>query len=134
MPQKNKRRMYIAYFRRASTPSLPARYHTCLFVTPKNPDPMSTNKQCWIYHVVDRVAQADDAAKGYWIFEARPTFARTQKLAGVLLLGKIPPSLSDEDIKSILESVPRQNTVAEDPSWRCRHWIWAALGVSLGFE
>jgi hypothetical protein len=133
MGEKNKRRMYIAFYTRTPTPSLPAKYHSSLLLTPKDPNTMDTVKQCYRYHVVDRLAPGD-AAGGYWIFEARPAYVRSTKLAGVLLLGKVPQSVSNEDIKSILMSVPMNTTVAEDPSWRCRHWVWNALAVSLGFE
>jgi hypothetical protein len=54
------------------------------------------------------------------------------RLAGVLLLGYL--SRSNEDIKRILGSVSMKTTVVEDPSWRCRHWVWDALAVSLGFD
>jgi hypothetical protein len=60
---------------------------------------------------------------GYWIFEARKAFSRSSKLAGVLLLGKVPQSVSAEDIETIMKSVPRKATIAEDP--------WNALDVSL---
>ena len=65
------------------------------------------------------MAPGDDA-QVYWIFEARQAYAPSSKLAGVLLLGKVPHSLSNEDVNRILRSVPMKTTVAEDPSWRCR--------------
>lgn len=94
---------------------------------------METVKQSWIYHVVDRDAPGDEA-EGYWVFEARPAYARSSKLAGILLLGKVPQSVSNDDIEKILRSVPMKATVAEDRSWRCRHWVWNALTVSLYFD
>jgi hypothetical protein len=133
MGDKNKRRMYVAYYYRTPTPSLPVKYHSSLLLTPKNPNTMDTTKKCLLYHIVDRAAPGD-VAGGYWIFEARPAYARSTNLAGVLLLGKVPQSVSNEDIKRILMSVPMKTTVAEDPSWRCRHWVWDALTVSLGFD
>ena len=90
---------------------------------------MATAKECWRYHIVDRVAPADNA-QAYWIFEARQAYARSTRLAGVLLLGKVPNSLSNDDLNRIMKSVPMKATVAEDPSWRCRHWVWGALDVS----
>jgi hypothetical protein len=124
--------MYIAYYHREPTPSLPVKYHTSLFTTPKNPNSMTTIRECMRYHIVDRVAP-DDEAQGYWIFQARQAYARSTNLAGILLLGKILPSVSDKDIEGILRSVPMNRTVAENLSWRCRHWVWDALGVSFGF-
>jgi hypothetical protein len=76
---------------------------------------MDTTKKCWRYHIVDRVAPDDDAG-GYWIFKD----------------GR--ESVSNGDIKRILGSVSMKTTVVEDPSWRCRHWVWDALAVSLGFD
>ena len=133
MVEKNKRRMYIAYSHRTPTPSLPVPFHTSLLMTPKNPNTMDTTKQSRRYHVADRVAPPGDEAVAYWVFEARHAYARSSKLAGVLLLGKVPQSVSNKDIERILRSVPMKTTVAEDPSWRCRHWVWDALTVSLSF-
>ncbi|KAF8554437.1 hypothetical protein OG21DRAFT_1508870, partial [Imleria badia] len=82
---------------------------------------MATAKECWRYHIVDRMAPGDDA-QAYWIFEARKAYACSTKLAGVL-----PHSLSNEDVNRFLRSVPMKTIVAEDPSWRCRHWVWEAL-------
>ena len=129
MVERNKRRMYIAYYHRTPTPSLPVKFHTSFLMTPKNPNSVATVKECWRYHVVDRSAK-DSEDGGYWIFQARRAFSRSSKLAGVLLLGKVPQSVSAEDIETIMKSVPRKATIAEDPSWRCRHWIWNALDVS----
>ena len=116
MGEKDKRRMYIAFYHRTPTPSLPVKYHTSLLIAPKNPDTMATAKECWRYHVVDRTAPPGDPAKAYWVFEARKAFARSGKLAGVVLLGKVPHSVSDEDVERILRSVPMQATVEEDPA------------------
>ena len=132
MGEKNKRRMYIAYYHRTPTPSLPAKYHTSLLMVPKNSTMMS--KESWRYHVVDRLAMDGDSSEGVWIFEARKSYSRSTRLAGVLLLGKVPHSASDQDIETILRSVPMKGTVAEDPSWRCRHWVWKALDVSLSLD
>ena len=128
--ERNKRRLYIGYYNRLTTPSLPVKFHTSLLMTPKNPDSLTTVKECWRYHVVDRSANGSKD-EGHWIFEARKAYSRSSKLAGVVLLGKVPQSVSAEDIETIMKSVPRKATTAEDPSWRCRHWIWNALDVSL---
>ena len=133
MVERNKRRMYIAYYHRTPTPSLPVPFHTSLLMTPKKPDTMDTAKQSRRYHVVDRVAPGE-VAEAYWVFEARPAYARSNKLAGILLLGKVPQSISNDDIEGILRSVPMKATVAEDRSWRCRHWVWDAMTVSLCFD
>jgi hypothetical protein len=133
MGEKDKRRMYIAYYHRTPTPSLPVKYHTSLLIAPKNPNTTATTKECWRYHVIDRSAPPGDAAKAYWVFEARMAFARSSKLAGIVLLGKVPHTISDEDVERILRSAPMKATVAEDPAWRCRHWVWAAMAVSLDF-
>ena len=130
MGEKNKRRMYIAYYDRTPTPSLPVKYHTSLLMTPKNCTLMA--KESWRYHVVDRSAMGSSEA--VWVFEARKSYSRSTRLAGVLLLGKVPHSASDQDIETILRSVPMKGTVAEDPSWRCRHWVWTALDVSLRLD
>ena len=134
MVEKNKRRMYIAYYHRIPTPSLPVHFHSSLLITPKNPNTMDTAKRSRRYHIVDHVAPPGDDAVAYWMFEARSAYARSNKLAGILLLGKVPHSFSNDDIDEILRSVPMKATVAEDPSWRCRHWVWAALTVSLIFD
>lgn len=64
-------------------------------------------------------------------FEARKASSRSSKLAGVLLLRKVPQLVSADHIETIMKSVPRKATIAEGPSWRCRYWIWNALDVSM---
>ena len=81
---------------------------------------------------MDRVVPGDAIA--HWVFEARRAYARSSKLAGVLLLGKVPQSISDEDIEEIIKSVPMKATVAEDPSWRCRHWVLGCIDCEFGFD
>ena len=85
----------------------------------------ATVKECWRYHVVDRSEKGSEDV-GYWIFEARKASSRSSKLAGVLLLRKVPQLVSADHIETIMKSVPRKATIVEGPSWRCRYWIWNA--------
>jgi hypothetical protein len=123
----NKRRLYIAYLHRAPTEANPLRFHTALLVAPKNPDTTSDKKSSRLFHVVNRI---DNSTKeDTWYFEPREMRTRTPKLAGVMLLGKIQNGISNDDIENMLANVRRQHFVREDPSWRCRHWVWEALAV-----
>jgi len=125
----NKRRLYIAFFHRAPTEANPLPYHTALLVTPKNPDAESDNKDSRLFHVVNRIDSS--TREDTWCFEQREMRSRTQKLAGVMLLGKVPNGISDKDIENILANVPRKKLVRDDRSWRCRHWVWEALAVCI---
>lgn len=128
MFRRDKRRCYIAYYHREPTPELPSKYYTALLITPKNPDNMAVAKQCQKYHVLDRISN-DEAIGGHWIYQRMPVYSRTVGLAGILLLGKIPERISADFIDETLRSVPKQDTVAENPAWRCRHWVQDALTV-----
>jgi len=121
----NKRRVYIAFFHREASPENPLRFHTALLVTPKNPNSASDKKSSRLFHVVNRI---DNTTKqDTWYFEPRETRSRTQMLAGLMLLGKVPNGISDQELENILEQVERKTLVSEDREWRCRHWVWEAL-------
>lgn len=49
----------------------------------------------WLKRTSDACILPADNAQAYWIFEARQAYARSTRLAGVLLLGKVPNSLSN---------------------------------------
>lgn len=125
----NKRRLYIAFFHRESTQANTLKWHTALLITPKNPHAASDQKNSNLFHVVNRI---DNSTKeDTWYFEPRSTRSRTHMLGGVMLLGKVPNDISNNDLEKVLSTVPRQKLVREDLSWRCRHWVWRALAVRI---
>ena len=75
MGEKNfKRRIYIAYYRRTPTPSLPVKYHTSLLMTPKNSTMMSKDIMQWTVWMVT-------AVKGFGFLKPK-SYARSTRLAG----------------------------------------------------
>ena len=60
-----------------------------------------------------------------WVFpdpeEAKP---RTLRLVSVLYLGKV--ASKKNVFQDALKTVP---IVQDDPTWRCRHWVWSAVQV-----
>lgn len=129
MPNSNKRRLYIAFFHREATKEVPVKFHTAFLVTPKNLKTTSNKKNSHLYHVVNRISP--ETGEDTWIFESRETRSRTQYLAGVMFLGKLPGSISDANLHDILDKVPRQDLVRDKRAWRCCNWIWDALPVGI---
>lgn len=124
----NKKRLYIAFLHRQSTANNPVKYHTALLVTPKNPDPSSNEEDSYMYHVANRIDAL--TKKPTWVFEGKRTPSRVLYLAGLMLIGKLPESVAVEKLEAILRKVPKHTLVEDNPTWRCRHWIWDALSVS----
>ncbi|KAF9486200.1 hypothetical protein BDN70DRAFT_926903 [Pholiota conissans] len=120
----NKRRLYLGYWARHPSPANPTKYHTGLLLTSKNPK--SDEKGAVIFHANNRIDA--DAHAETWKFEARPTMPRTAKLAGCMLLGKVPPKFQVEVITELLSKVhvPSPEDAGAE-NWRCRHWILDAL-------
>ena len=128
----NKLRLYVAYWRRTPSKTSNQIFHTGLLLIPKNPqnDERTTAR----YHVVNRI---DPGTKlETWMFE--PTLQllpRTNKLSGLMLLGKVPPEFTAEGIEAILRTVhiptPQElaNIEARGDTWRCRYWVADALNV-----
>jgi hypothetical protein len=123
----NKRRLYIAFFHRGTSEEVPVKFHTAFLVTPKNPNTTDEKMNSHLYHVVNRITDGEET----WFFESREIRSRTQQLAGVMFLGKLPPSITHAKLRDILDKVPRQNLVKDRRAWRCRDWIWDALPVGI---
>ncbi|PPQ64857.1 hypothetical protein CVT26_002575 [Gymnopilus dilepis] len=123
---KNKLRLYLAYWRRQESELNPGRYHVGLLLSPK--DPKNTDDEAIIYHAINPIDK--EAQKQVWKFEDKKSKARTSKLAGVMLLGKISRSISTERITAMLATVnvptPEE---ANKTGWRCRHWVLDAIDL-----
>lgn len=48
------------------------------------------------------------------------------RLIGRVMIGKIPPQVTESQIENILDGVALPNKELEE---RCRHWVWRALYV-----
>lgn len=124
---RTKLRFYLAYLRRKDSPINPVKYHVGLLLAPKNPN--NDLNAAMLYHATNLIDGDTRVAK--WIFESEKTAPRTIKLAGVMLLGKVPSNFSMETITLILEKVyvptPEE---AREKNWRCRHWLLDALEVN----
>jgi len=123
----NKLRFYLAYWRRQESPQHPGKYHVGLILSPKNPK--NDDKNSMLYHAINPIDS--ETLVETWRFEPRETEARTARLAGCVLLGKVPPTFTMEAITELLREVrvpsPEE---AQRTNWRCRHWILDALVVS----
>ncbi|KAJ7204627.1 hypothetical protein B0H12DRAFT_468095 [Mycena haematopus] len=115
MFNRNKPRLYIAYYTRGRVNATDVPFHTALLLAPKNPS--SAAPDTVRYHVVNPI----EGGKEVWKYEDRDTIFRTEKLVAVLLLGKVG---NKKDLDDLLEAIP---LVQDDPQWRCRHWVWAAI-------
>lgn len=120
MFDKDKRRLYIAYYDRIPSLKYPGPFHAALLITPKNPK--ASNKDSLLLHIVNKFDIRSKTNK--WSYEHRTTKTPTTKLSGLLLLGKIPNSIGDEEIVRMLGEIVIQD------GWRCTNWVYAAMGVS----
>jgi hypothetical protein len=82
-----------------------------------------------LYHAINPID--GETLVETWRFESRETEARTAKLVGCVLLGKVPPTFTMEAITELLREVPVPSIEeAQRTNWRCRNWILDALVVS----
>jgi hypothetical protein len=123
----NKRRIYLAYFRRTPSDTNPTRYHSGIFITPKCPDSKSNVLNSFLWHVMNRIHRTE--AQTIWQFEPKETRARTPMLVGLLFLGKLPNSITDEKISDLVQDLATPHYASDNPTWQCRHWVWSALPV-----
>ncbi|KIM42610.1 hypothetical protein M413DRAFT_26639 [Hebeloma cylindrosporum] len=114
----NKLRLYLAYYRRNPTPNQPARYHTSFIVAPKNPQ---VTDYITVLHVTNRLDRR--TLTQLWKFESKTSQARTNQLTGLMLLGKVPPNFTVENITQILTTIP----VKQEEDWWCHDWIMEAM-------
>ncbi|KAF9543135.1 hypothetical protein CPC08DRAFT_649985 [Agrocybe pediades] len=125
---RNKRRVYMAYFHRNPTEKHPVPYHTALYIAPKNPPPASEGNSL-LLHAVNPIDRTTNPPRQRWIFQSRDT-QRTRLLRGVMLLGKLDNSLSNDDIINIVKQVyVPEGTITESLTWRCRDWVYDAAGI-----
>ncbi|KAJ7211918.1 hypothetical protein B0H12DRAFT_1156484 [Mycena haematopus] len=124
MFNRNKRRLYIAYYtRRTHVVKLTedATFHVALLLAPKNPSSPThgATPDAVQYHVTNPI----QAGQEVWTYEGKHTFFRDERLAALLFLGKVRTQ-NLKDLNDLLEAIP---LVQGDPQWRCRHWVWAAI-------
>lgn len=117
----NKTRLYLAFYSRLPTQRQPVKYHTSFILTPKNP---KVTNSITVIHVTNPLDPETGAQP--WKFESKTTIARTTKLAGVMLLGKLSPDVTVDDVTDILQTV----SVKQDANWWCHDWILEAIPVS----
>ncbi|KAJ7209170.1 hypothetical protein GGX14DRAFT_499352 [Mycena pura] len=117
---RNKDRLYIAYYTRGQAQSNDAPFHTALLLAPKNPSTKIGTEDTTRYHVINPLK----GGRQLWQYDEKSAFARTDKLVAVMLLGKLPTSWNRQAVSELLRAVP---VVQDNPQWRCRHWVWAAI-------
>jgi hypothetical protein len=121
-PDWGKRRLYLAFYYRGT----PAKgYHVALLLTPKNPS-KSTEAVAWRFHVKNVIENVDGTPKQVWIYEGAPTKTRSDRLSGLVFLSKIPSGVSGEKLNEVLKTVEVKQ---DDPEWRCKDWVIAAIQV-----
>lgn len=119
----DKNRLYMAFFKRATSQENPIPYHTAFLLAPKNPNKDSQEKNSRLFHVRNRL---EHGGNEIWVYDGEPKRCYTINLSGLVLLGKVPATSGDV-IYDVLERVPRLRNRSDNPSWHCRHWVWAAV-------
>ena len=124
---RNRRRIYIAYFRRVPSDESQLPYRTALLVAPKNPTAEELeDRKCFLMRYTNIINPTDGSFNRR--YESRSTEGATKWLVGLLLLGKLPNSVSNEEISNLLSEK------VTGPSWqsekRCHHWVWASMLVN----
>ncbi|KAF8155482.1 hypothetical protein B0H34DRAFT_496544 [Crassisporium funariophilum] len=120
----NKLRLYLGYWRRPATATNPAKYHVGLLLMGKKPGNNAPDcRKCHATNPIDPITKVQT-----WRFNTDLTKSRTVKLAGVMLLGKVPPEVTPEGLEEILKKVyvPTPEKAGKI-NWRCRHWVAEAL-------
>lgn len=120
----NKQRLYISYYPRGATADDPVKFHTALLLVPKNPQDGSA-KESYRFHVKNGLSNVGGVSKEVWEYEDKPTQNRTTQLWSVQLLGKLKKDVSDKSLSEFFNA--NVQVVQDDPRWRCRHWVWAAI-------
>jgi hypothetical protein len=132
MMARDKKRLYIGFHTRTASLKTASKYHVSLLLIPKNPvvkwlEQEERDLNSVVYHVsnpIDAVLMKD-----VWGYQSTKVLARTERLAGVMLLGKIDPDrVSEEMIGEVLAGVP---VINDDPEWRCHDWLFAAIKVRV---
>ncbi|KAI0040114.1 hypothetical protein FA95DRAFT_1683958 [Auriscalpium vulgare] len=116
----NKPRLYLAlYVRGGGRPgdTVSAKYHSALLLIPKGTSLNSTSIQ---YHVKNTIVNSDGSNP--WVFAVESSASRPVRLFAMMLLGKL--SVPKDELREELSRLP---VVQDDPEWRCRHWVYAAI-------
>ncbi|KAF7793919.1 hypothetical protein EIP86_005041 [Pleurotus ostreatoroseus] len=122
---KNKPRIFLAYYKRSARPG-DERFHVAIIV--RN-HPIQNNTISSVrLHAINKVqppTAEDPVARQVWEFEAKKSHFVTEKLVGLVYLGKLPKGKSIDDVTKICATVPV--APAGESEWRCTNWVWHAL-------
>jgi Family of unknown function (DUF6914) len=119
----NKKRLYMALYPREPSVENPESFHVALLLMRKQP----TNEvdDTVRYHVISKINPQREVV---WSFVAEHGVrARTIKLVGLVLLGKIPPDVTQGHLEACLRSIPMDQ---DNPMWNCTHWVMNAIEAS----
>ena len=99
------------------------KYHTSFtsVLTPKNP---KVTNSITVIHVTNPLDPETGAQP--WKFESKTTTARTAKFAGVMLLGKLSPDVTVDNVTNILQTVAVKQDGAMTGSLRRYHCMTLA--------
>ncbi|KAF7793916.1 hypothetical protein EIP86_005038 [Pleurotus ostreatoroseus] len=123
---QKKPRIFLAYEARSTKYPGDEPYHVALMV---RPHPLDTEAIDTLrLHAMNKVqppTPENPEARQVWVFEMKDTKFLTDRLSGLLYLGKLPKGKSIDDVKRVCASVP-----VEPPGevgWRCTNWVWEAM-------
>ncbi|KAK2463757.1 hypothetical protein APHAL10511_004250 [Amanita phalloides] len=114
----NKRRLYIAYYTRPILSARdPHRYHSGLLAFRKHPH---KSDLATIFH-------ATTSPGVPWTFETKHITPRTMRLVGLVYIGKLDHTVTDDILIALLAGNVWVNNA--DPHWNCLDWLYEALMV-----
>ncbi|KAL4252116.1 hypothetical protein ABKN59_001815 [Abortiporus biennis] len=134
---QNKPRIYTAYYARAQQNPTDERYHVSLLV---RPHPYQDHLHgSFRLHAVNKIVPPTEELPiphEEWRFEVLTNVKfKTDKLRGLLYLGKLPDGKSVDDVSEACAKVPVPQYNPSEASnsatavWRCTNWLWDALDV-----
>jgi len=112
----------MALYPREPSVENPESFHVALLLMRKQP----TNEvdDTVRYHVISKINPQREVV---WSFVAEHGVrARTIKLVGLVLLGKIPPDVTQGHLEACLRSIPMEQ---DNPMWNCTHWVMNAIEI-----
>lgn len=121
------RRLYLALHHHNPTTRDPSTVSYSILLMEKSPSPDATS--CTRYRVTMEASLTDDIGLLEWVFSVESGLStRAVRPLALLLLGKILPEVTAQEIELVLRSVP---VVQADLVWSSSPWMLGALRVSL---
>ncbi|EPQ58020.1 hypothetical protein GLOTRDRAFT_28433, partial [Gloeophyllum trabeum ATCC 11539] len=128
MKERNKSRLYVALqYRGAGRPG----YHVGLLLVPKHESPDPNTKDAYRYHATNSFAPHATIGKDgrpFWRYEhGWVKSTQVENIVARVLVAKLPGCEFQQQALRIAREVEHVVLVQENSSWRCHHWLWAAM-------